>query len=597
MSIKRPSRFQTTLQLAQPSLKRAQKALRASISTIGPARSNPDADYAPIPLPKPLILALKKASQAISKVRATEGVLLAGIILLAGVLFFCLVDWLILTPQPVRILLFLIQMLAISGILWLRVFRPLAHLPSDRESALLLQKKFPALKTALISVLELSCGHGRSYPGSRSLVERHCRESATLLKDIKPADVASPNTIAKLTKIAGPLLLANLLWIALLWPGSINWLARWPGLSVRPPTQTVVRDVTAKLTVHRGSNVELLARAEGVIPKAGVVSLKFSDGTTANIPAQPVPDRNGEFSALVTSAQVPFRYTFTLNDGEGTQHPVEVVLPPTVGKFSIQEIFPAYTKLPPKDHSTGAMTFLVGSTLKIKITATQELRSAGITLVGVNQNVPLVISKTSLLSGSSSLKVPNGLAGFSFPLINTEGIASVDDTVFRAESVEDKPPTLSLLGDSSQVPTLTPTANIDLVYSCTDDFGISRLELRYAIAPTSGETIPPESEFKPIPLPVPSSDQVTFNWKPGSLPGADPGQTIHYFLEAADNRAPDGPGITRTETHSLSIISLADKRVETLRRAAEAAKLIHDLSEQQLDVQGQLKQNSETKKP
>jgi hypothetical protein len=597
MSIKRPSRLQTTLQLAQPTLKRAQKAFRASISTIEPARPNPDSPQAPVPLPKALVSALKKTSQAVSKVRVTEGCLLAGIILLAGLLASCLIDWLVRTPQPVRVLLFLLQMLLVSGIVWLRVIRPLAHQPSDRESALLLQKKFPRLQSALISALELSCGHGRSQPGARGLVERHCRESAALLQGIKPAAVASPNSIQKLSRIAGSILIANVLWIILLLPGSLSWLARWPGFPVPPPTQTIVRDITAGLTAPRGSNVELLARAEGVLPKAGLVSLKFADGTTASVPAQPVPDRKGEFSALVTSVQTPFQYTFQLNDGEGTPHQVQVVLAPAVAKFSIQETFPAYTKLPPKEHATGNMIFLVGSTLKINLAATQDLRTAGITLVGADQNIPLEISETSPSSASVTLKVPPGITGVSFPLIDTKGIASFADTIFRAGSIEDKPPTLRLLGASSSVSTLTPTADNDIIHSCTDDFGISRLTLHYALAPTRGETVPPESEFKQLPVPVPTTEQAIFNWKPGSLPGAAPGQTVHFFLEAADNRAPDGPGITRTETRSLNIISLAEKRLETLLRAAEAAKQIHDLSDQQLDVQDQLKTNPELKKP
>ncbi|MEI6494281.1 MAG: hypothetical protein WCO94_17175, partial [Verrucomicrobiota bacterium] len=331
--------------------------------------------------------------------------------------------------------------------------------------------------------------------------------------------------------------------------------------------------------------------------------LEFSDGTTSDLPAQPgAPGKEkGEFSALVSSVQTPFRYVFQLNDGEGVPHRVKVVLPPAVAKFSIRETFPPYAKLPPKDHVTGSLTFLVGSTLTIKVTATQDLKTAGITLVGADQNIPLEISKDPQTVASGTFKVPPKIAGISFPLMNTEGVASVGDTVFRADSIEDKPPNLTLIGDASLVPSLTPTANIDLIYSCTDDFGISRLELRYALVKTGPAENPPEapsdSDFQAVAIPVPSRDQAIFNWKPGSLPGAAPGQTVFYFLEAADNRTPDGPGVTRTETRSLAIVTQAEKRLETLRRAGEAAKQILELSDKQLGVHDELEQNSKPKTP
>jgi len=578
----------------------ARKTLREKTRSIPPASRTPGSSHAPVPLPASIAKALQKASSAIARVRATEGILLAIIALLGGLLATCFVDWLIRTPQPVRIVLFLIQIFIAGTIVWLQVMRPLTRKVSNRESALLLQKKFPVLRSAPISAIELACGHGRSVAGTRPLIERLGAETAALLRTINPAAVASPNAIKQLFKIAAAVVLLNALWIALLWPDSLTWLARWPGLRVPPPTQTIVQDITADLTANRGTNVELRARAKGVIPRSGRVRLKFADGTTSEIPAQPGTNPD-EFSALVTSVQTPFRYTFQLHDGEGTPHRVLVVLPPTVARFSIRETFPAYTNLPPKDHDTGSLTFLVGSSLAIKVTATQDLKNAASTFVGANQEIPLKVSQSSPTTASGTLTVPVGVTGLSFPLANTEGIASVADTIFRAESREDKPPALILFGEATQVPSLTPTANIDLTYSCTDDFGLSRLELRYALAksgtPEAPPETPPDSEFKAVPLPIPAGDQATFNWKPGTLPGASPGQTVFFFLEAADNRAPDGPGITRTETRSLTLVTQAEKRLETLRRAGEAAKQIHEISEKQLDIHDDLELNSQPKNP
>ena len=154
-----------------------------------------------------------------------------------------------------------------------------------------------------------------------------------------------------------------------------------------------------------------------------------------------------------------------------------------------------------------------------------------------------------------------------------------------------------MLNDSSQIESLTPDGNLDLVYSCTDDFGVSRIELRYAIAESATAGAPPEEEFQSIPLAIPERDQATFNWKPGSLAGVVPGKTVFFYLEAADNRTPDGPGIKRTETRSFSIVTPAEKVLETIRRANEAAERIRKLSDAQLDAQSLLKKKSQPPSP
>ena len=577
----------------QATLKKARHRLFAKARVIPSATRNPGASRPPVPLPPAISKALKKASAAIARVRATEGVLLAVIALFGGLLATCFVDWLILTPQPVRIFLFLTQMSALAAILWLRIVRPLSKKPSDRESALLLQKKFPKLRAAPISAIELACGHGRSQVGAEVLIKRLGAETAALLGGINPAHVASPNAIKRLFKIAALLVFLNAVWIALLWPDSLTWLSRWPGLRVPPPTQTIVRDVTGDLTAYRGTNVELRARAAGIVPRSGRVRLQFADGTTSEIPAQPASGEAGnhEFSALVTSVQTPFRYAFHLNDGEGSTHRVNVVQPPAVEKFFIRETFPDYTKLKPKDHDTGNLNFLVGSTVEVKVAATQDLQRAGSTLAGADQEIPLEVAKGSPRVASGTFKVPANLTGLSFPLVNTEGVASVGDTVFRASSIEDKPPTLKLLGDAAEKQSLTPEAKIDLVFTCTDDFGISRIDLCYAIAEAGAPAAPAEGEFKRIPVPIPEHEQATFHWNPGSLPGAAAGKAVFFFLEAADNRVPAGGGVTRTETRSLTLVTPAAKRLETIRRAGEAAKQIREIGDKQLEIHDQLLEN------
>jgi hypothetical protein len=581
MNVQLPTRLRIVL-------KNARMALHGDARLIPAARRSADPTTPTVPLPRGIAQILHRASSAVSRVRATEGLLTALIVLLSGLLATCFVDWLIRTPQPVRILLFLLQVLAVAIIVWVRVLRPLSRKPSDREAALLLQAKFPALRSAPISSIELACGHGRSFGGARELVERLANETAILLRGLDPGQVATPNSVKKLVKWTVALTILNSAWIALLWPGSLSWLARWPGFPVPPPTQTIVRSITTDLTAQRGGNVELRARADGVIPSSGRVRLEFAEGTKSEIPAQRASRDSNEFSAIVTSVQSPFHYVFTLNDGEGFDHRVKVVLPPAVAGFTIRETFPAYTKRKPVDHDTGNLEFLVGSLLEITVNATQALTGASCVLAGTSQTIPMDVSKSSPLTASLRVTVPAGLTGLSFPLVNADGVTSVDDTKFRASSTPDKPPDLAL-ADNNDIESISSDAGINLAYTCTDDYGLSRIDLHYAITPTGTAETPDDSAFKTIPLPLPEKDRATFRWKPGSMPGASPGTTVRFYVEAADNREPDGPGLSRTGMRSLAIVTLAEKKLENLRRAMEAARQIRELGDKQQDVQEKLR--------
>lgn len=564
---------------------------------IAPATPRPG--HSPVPIPRTITQDLKRASATLTRVRVIEGLLATLLVLLAGLLASCLVDWLIHTPRPVRIGFFVAQVLGVIGVFYWRVVRPMSQTPSNREVALLLQKKFPALGSTLISVIELACGHGRSIVGSRALIERLGAETPPLLRRVDTSKIASPNQIVRLLKFAATLAAVNAIWIFLLWPASLNWLARWTGRDVPPPTQTIVRDLTGDLVVQRGTDVELRAQAEGVIPRSGRVRLEFADGTSSEIPAQPMPADKTKFSALVVSVQNSFHYTFRLNDGMGASQRVLVVLAPAIESFTIRETLPAYTGLPPKDHSTGSLNFLVGSTLEVNVTATQDLESAKGRLAPALTEFPLELAPKSLRAASGSILVPTGLSGLSFPLVNTGGIASSGDTVFRATSMEDKPPDLELLGELPPRQTQTIETGLDLVFSCSDDFGVSRLALRYAIRNSASQDQPAEESLVDIELEIPKNGKGSFPWKPGKLPGASPGKTVVFFLEAIDNRpvgGTSGSGISRTEPFSISIVTPEEKKLETLARIQEAAKQIRELGDRELNARDQLQKIIEAPK-
>ena len=113
-----------------------------------------------------------------------------------------------------------------------------------------------------------------------------------------------------------------------------------PGVDV--PRRTHVQLLTPEpLVIGKGESVELRAKAIGVVPSEGSAVLNYeAEHDPVQIRLDAVPDRPGEFAAMVSAVTQSFTYRIQLNDGRSIEAHVRASVRPAIKSLEINQHFP-----------------------------------------------------------------------------------------------------------------------------------------------------------------------------------------------------------------------------------------------------------------
>src|SRR5262249_14686092 len=128
------------------------------------------------------------------------------------------------------------------------------------------------------------------------------------------------------------------------------------------------------------------------------------------------------------------------------------------------------------------LTLLAGSVLKLKVTATKDLQSAGIRLVGIESNLTAQLQAGHARELTGEFAVPaRGLTGFQIQMLDTENMESRDSAGYRVDVLPDKVPLVRLTYPDRKEELLTRHATMLLAFEASDDFAIARVRLKYKV--------------------------------------------------------------------------------------------------------------------
>jgi hypothetical protein len=487
---------------------------------------------------------------------------------------------------------FLLSDFAVIGTIYRReLHRALRHRLGLAETALLVEKKWPQLNQSIIAAVELTEGKSYSTRGSMQLVEVMLQQARARSTGLNFNDVVPTRAWHRWMAMAAAAVLGCGALAFVTWPSSLPLLERICLLNVPLPTKTIVVPITRDLMVPVGSDVEISALAQGIIPTHGRVTITYAQGPPQDFPLNVLPDKPGTFSLTMHNVQTAFKYSFYLNDGHGPEFTVSAKVPPAISDLACEQLYPDYTGLPPLKLAPTELSLLAGSHLQIHAVSKDPLKSAKVVLQGMSQTIDVSLDSTGTQL-QASIPIPaKDLTGFSIHLVDQTGVPSANETVYPISLVPDNPPVVKILEPADDHETITLRAKPVIAFDASDDYGLAKLTIHYQLIPpmiAGEEDIRPPSEVQSVPIPVKSAKEGhVYRYVldvSSQTPPWQEGYTVNYWVEATDNNTATGPGITKTDHKQFGIISVEAKQAEILDRLKQNAAEINTLSDTQQKI-------------
>jgi len=497
----------------------------------------------------------------------------AVIILLATAM---LLDWWLDFPLWLRGVTLAVTLGATGLLVWRYILSPIRHQPDDDAVALRIEKARPYFRSRLISSIQFT-RPGALPPGAApSLARMTVAETEELARPQDFTEIISTKEFRQVLVWSFAVLVLGV--FAFMYGGEVSrdLLKRAFLSSTLVPRHTRVAVLTGDMRIGLGDTIRIEALAQGVVPRAGKLTVKTSGQRTLEYPLE--KDKDGKFVRALENVQQNFDYTVRLNDGISRMHRVTVVPRPTTASIQCEQTFPAYVGLPKTKRALGDLTLLAGSKLALTATTTRDLKSAHLHLTGLSNDVPMQINAENPRELRGEFPIPaKGLTGFSIEMLDTDGMASRDSAVYRIDVVPDRAPKVKIVYPDRREELVTRQAIQPIGFEATDDFRIALARLRYRVGESE------DAEIKTIELDLGTNavkdlkNRYEWNIRDFQPPLAE-GTRIEFWIEMQDNNDVTGPGIGMTEHQLLRVVSESDKRADLLNRAGDFLGTISDVT-------------------
>ncbi len=389
--------------------------------------------------------------------------------------------------------------LALAAVAIQAVVRPLARRISDQRAALYLEEHEPSLGGRVISAVELGRRPERST--SPALVERLVRSATRACHEV---DGGRRVERAGLWRAAVLLIAAAALGLGLSGFGPA-FLGRTTPLLLDPfqdpeavnPYRILVEPGDA--TVARGSDLRVTATLDGF--DAAEVELAVRDAGEEGGDNQawrrwPMLHEGDAHSLIVFDLSQPAEYFVEASGVRSAVHYVEVLELPYVENVDLTYRFPAYTGLEPLAQAgSGDVAALAGTVVELEVTPTlpvtggaieleHEGDTAGATDAGGTteaggSTLPLTLIEDGRLAGSFTVGEPGRYRILlDSPGGQTEKVVASPD--YLIDPLSDQPPIVSIAKPGRDIQA-SNLEEVDFEVQARDDYGVSRLELVYAV--------------------------------------------------------------------------------------------------------------------
>jgi hypothetical protein len=489
-------------------------------------------------------------------------------------------DWALGLPPLLRLVGGLLFLLGFIGASYFWIVKPLRARVTVEELAWRLEQRFPELRDQLLSAVEFT-----KQSAEPSTMSNYTIAQAEQAVEHLPLQVALTNRPI-LARALGCGAAACLLlvmfamipgWIQV---GTARYSSPW-GQAQWPKTVAIV-PVTQDIAVPVGESAQVIMRVEhGLTPKLRpVVHLRRVSGHVESLALQQQAD--GRFVTTIDAITEDMHYWFEAGDDDTSQRMGRLLMVrrPQVVNATATIYAPPYAESLASrvvDLAKGTMEATVGSRIVLALQINKPLPSgqAGLRADGDLLLPLLPLDDRNTVVCEFELREDVVLQP---ELRDEHGFTNHGATAYRMKAVSDRPPSVAI-GNPKGMLEITPSAEIELQFQVTDDFGISDVALEWN---AGGSADPRTASLAKAGVAQQYEELVrftgTYTWNLTPL-GLTPGELVNYHVAASDNRVlPEAPEPQRGVSASRQLKIIAE------------TELLSQLREDLLLVESQLRQ-------
>jgi len=440
----------------------------------------------------PVTARLSRLRGAIRRLFALDGFSRLFLALCAFVLVTFLLDWSLILPAGVRLVLLAAGLVGFAILAYKRILYPLGVKISDDDLALFVERHFPELNDRLISAIQLTrepvdqTGMAQSPELVAALVAD--AEQATSQIDFRRVIVGRHVGRIGSWALAALLVLGGLA-VAREDYASI-YLQRIVGGATKWPQRThlkVLDFVDGRKVVARGDDLTIAVEYAGRKPSKTLLEYKFATGERGREHMSPLSGNRFQFT--FTRVTGPFEFTVEGGDDITSVHAVDTVTPPSIDVVKLYFEYPVYMHMantpPDRPETSGNVSAPFGTKVRFEALTNEDLRSAQLAIgfKGKETVSDLKVEKTPdgkprLLSGGFA--VSDAVSEYALNLTAENGLPNRDPIRFTIRGIEDRPPDIVVkdpLGDEF----VTDLCERPLEIEVKDDHGIASIAMEYRI--------------------------------------------------------------------------------------------------------------------
>lgn len=484
-----------------------------------------------------------------------------------------------------------LTMLLTGGMLLFLLIR--RNWPSDDSLARRVWKQDSAVRDRILNALQLGSGTGGSESLRRAALQQYDRFASSL----HSSEYVKRQLFHRVLRSAvGVLLISGIAWMAApsSFTGSVYRLQHPKQRFLRPGTVLLALELEDTVSVVQGEALRVSVRASNALPEQVQFVLDEGNGIARTVVAERDTTGNSRYTARITGLQRSLTVYAKAQQAFSDSSWLEVVPRPRIARLQVEVRPPEYTgqsrhQLP---EGVGDILALPGSIVSVDVEASRSLQEAHLVFSpeGGTAHNRMMDARGRQASHTFTLQQAGS---WWLKLVAMDGVESGDPLVWTISLSEDLPPNVEIRmpEDGTRIP---EDLVVPLVVVADDDYGISRLALRFLVYNelTTPDSLPDEA-YAAIELNGdtlgPGRVAVQTLW---SLQGLElfPEDEVHYFVEAWDNDIPNGPKRARTPVRRLLYATLEEIFAEMDRQEAMNGQQLQQSLRQAEDVRRQLEE-------